>query len=53
VVLEISPKWKTYDGYRARLTSRYRKGAKQIEKEFAAGGLQLTHLSNANDGSDR
>ena len=49
MVLEISPKWKTYDDYMASLTSRYRKAAKQIEKEFAAGGLQLTHLSNPDD----
>lgn len=47
MVLEISPEWKTYDDYMASLTSRYRKAAKQIEKEFAAGGLELTHLSNA------
>jgi predicted N-acyltransferase len=33
----------------ASLTSRYRKSAKQIEKEFAEGGLQLTHLSNAGE----
>jgi hypothetical protein len=49
MVLEISPAWKTYDDYLASLTSRYRKAAKQIEKEFAAGGLQLTHLSNPDD----
>ena len=49
MVLEISPTWKTYDDYMASLTSRYRKAAKQIEKEFAAGGLALTHLRNADD----
>lgn len=49
MVLELSSKWKTYDDYMASLTSRYRKGAKQIEKEFAAGGLQLTQLSNADE----
>jgi hypothetical protein len=49
MVLEISTKWKTYDDYMASLTSRYRKSAKQIEKDFAAGGLQLTDISNPDD----
>lgn len=49
MVLEISPKWKTYDDYMSSLTSRYRKAAKQIEKEFAAGGLELTQLNNAGE----
>jgi predicted N-acyltransferase len=49
MVLEILPKWKTYDDYMASLTSRYRKAAKQIEKDFSAGGLQLTHLNNADE----
>lgn len=49
MVLEISPKWKTYDDYMASLTSRYRKSAKQIEKEFAAGDLELTTLSHPDD----
>ncbi|HEU4795104.1 MAG TPA: GNAT family N-acetyltransferase [Pyrinomonadaceae bacterium] len=49
MVLEISPQWKTYDDYMSSLTSRYRKAAKQIEKDFTAGGLQLTHLDNPAD----
>ena len=49
MVLEISSKWKTYDDYMASLTSRYRKAAKQIEKEFAAGGLEITSLNNADE----
>jgi Acetyltransferase (GNAT) domain len=49
MVVEISPKWKSYDDYMASLTSRYRKSAKQIEKDFAAGGLQLTQLSSPDD----
>jgi predicted N-acyltransferase len=49
MVLDISPKWKTYDDYMSSLTSRYRKSAKQIEKEFSAGGLQLTNLNNPDD----
>jgi hypothetical protein len=40
MVLEIAPQWKTYDDYLASLTSKYRKQAKQIEKEVtAAGGI--------------
>lgn len=38
MVLEIAPQWKTYDDYLASLTSKYRKQAKQIEKEVAAAG---------------
>jgi hypothetical protein len=49
MVLEISPQWKTYDDYMASLTSRYRKAAKQIEKDFSAGSLQLTHLNNSDE----
>lgn len=49
MVLEISPAWKTYDDYMSSLTSRYRKSAKQIEKDFNAGGLQLKHLADAED----
>jgi hypothetical protein len=49
MVLEISPTWKTYDDYLSSLTSRYRKSAKQIEKDFTAGDLQLTHLNNADE----
>ena len=36
MVLEISPKWKSYDDYLASLTSKYRKQSKQIEKEVDA-----------------
>lgn len=49
MVLEISSRWKTYDDYMSNLTSRYRKAAKQIEKEFNAGGLRLTHLTNPDE----
>jgi len=38
MVLDISPHWKSYDDYLASLTSKYRKQAKQIEKEVAAAG---------------
>jgi hypothetical protein len=48
MVLDISPKWQTYEDYLASLTSRYRKQAKDIAKEVAAAGLQVELL----DGPD-
>src|SRR5258705_8528361 len=45
MILDISPKWKTYEDYLASLTSRYRKQAKQIEKEVAAAGFQVELLN--------
>jgi hypothetical protein len=49
MVLEISPKWSSYDDYLASLTSRYRKSSKQIEKDFSAAGCQLEELNNPGD----
>lgn len=49
MVLEISPKWKSYEDYLASLTSRYRKGARQIEKEVAAAGCQVEDLNVPGD----
>jgi predicted N-acyltransferase len=46
MVLEISPKCKTYDDYLANLTSKYRKQAKQIEKEVEAAGCTLEEIKN-------
>ena len=45
MVLDISPKWATYEDYLASLTSRYRKQAKDIAKEVAAAGLQVELLN--------
>ena len=44
MVLEISPKWKSYDDYLASLTSKYRKQSKQIEKEVDAAGCTLSEI---------
>ena len=44
MVLDISPKWKSYDDYLASLTSRYRKQAKQIEKEVANAGCVIDEI---------
>jgi hypothetical protein len=45
MVLEISPKWKSYDDYLASLTSKYRKQSKQIEKEVEAAGCTVTEIT--------
>lgn len=46
MVLDISPHWKNYDDYMASLTSKYRKQAKQIEKEVAAAGCTVEDINN-------
>ena len=46
MVLEISPKWKSYDDYLGSLTSKYRKQAKQIEKEVEAAGCTVTEIKS-------
>ena len=44
MVLDISPHWKSYDDYLASLTSKYRKQAKQIEKEATAAGCTVEEI---------
>src|SRR6185436_3652404 len=44
MVLDISPQWKSYDDYMASLTSKYRKQAKQIEKEVDAAGCTVEEI---------
>lgn len=46
MVLEISPTWKSYDDYLASLTSKYRKQAKQIEKEVEAAGCTVEEIKS-------
>lgn len=46
MVLDIAPQWKTYDDYLANLTSKYRKQAKQIEKEVAAAGCTIEEIKS-------
>jgi hypothetical protein len=45
MVLDISPNWKNYDDYMASLTSKYRKQAKQIEKEVNAAGCTVEEIN--------
>jgi len=49
MVLDISPKWRTYEDYLASLTSRYRKQAKDIAKEVVAAGLQVDLLNGPDE----
>ena len=44
MVLDISPQWKSYEDYLASLTSKYRKQAKQIEKEATAAGCTVEEI---------
>ena len=46
MVLDIPAKWKTYDDYLASLTSKYRKQAKQIEKEVTAAGCTVEEIKS-------
>ncbi|HYO62432.1 MAG TPA: GNAT family N-acetyltransferase [Pyrinomonadaceae bacterium] len=47
MVLEISPRWRTYEDYLASLNSRYRKTARQFDKEVAAAGCALEEFGPA------
>jgi len=47
MVLDISAKWRTYEDYLASLTSRYRKQAKEIDKDVVTAGCQIEVLSGA------
>ncbi|MEA2205460.1 MAG: hypothetical protein QOE77_2236 [Blastocatellia bacterium] len=47
MVLDILPAWRTYEDYLASLTSRYRKAAKQIEKEVVAAGYRIEEIEPA------
>jgi hypothetical protein len=46
MVLEIPAGWRGYDDYLASLTSKYRKAARQIEKDVAAAGCAVEGLSD-------
>ena len=44
MVLDIPPGWRTYEDYLGSLTSRYRKAAKQIDKDILAGGCRVEEI---------
>ncbi|HEX8473423.1 MAG TPA: GNAT family N-acetyltransferase [Pyrinomonadaceae bacterium] len=44
MVLEIPQNWRSYEDYLASLTSKYRKTARQIEKDVTAAGCRVEEL---------
>lgn len=48
MVLDISPKWRSYADYLASLTSRYRKHARDVDKSVVDAGFQIEVLPTAN-----
>jgi len=44
MVLEISPRWRSYEDYLASLTSKYRKTARQIDKDVVTAGCTVEEL---------
>jgi predicted N-acyltransferase len=46
MVLDISPRWRSFEDYLASLNSKYRKTCRQIEKEVEAAGCRLEELTD-------
>lgn len=46
MVLELSPKWLSYEDYLASLNSKYRKTSRQIDKEISAAGCRVEALED-------
>ena len=44
MVMEISPRWKSYDDYLTSLTSKYRNTCKQIDKKVETAGCSVEYL---------
>lgn len=49
MVLNLSPKWRSYEDYLASLASRYRKHAKDVHKDIVDAGFQIEVLPTASD----
>jgi len=49
MVLDISPKWRSYEDYLASLTSRYRKQARDLDKDVTAAGCRVELLTGAGE----
>lgn len=47
MMLEISPQWRSYEDYLGSLTSKYRKTAKQIDKDVSAAGYSVEEVGSA------
>jgi hypothetical protein len=46
MVLELSPKWRSYEDYLASLNAKYRKTSRQIDKEILAAGCRVESLED-------
>ena len=46
MVMELSPKWRSYEDYLASLNSKYRKTSRQIDKEVLAAGCRVESLED-------
>ncbi|HEY1404860.1 MAG TPA: GNAT family N-acetyltransferase [Pyrinomonadaceae bacterium] len=46
MILELSPQWRVYADYLASLNSKYRKSARQIEKDVEAAGCRVETLED-------
>lgn len=46
MVLELAPSWDGYEDYLASLTAKYRKAARQIEKDVTAAGCTVEELKD-------
>jgi Acetyltransferase (GNAT) domain len=53
MVLQISPKWRSYDDYLAGLTSKYRKVSRQIDKEVAQAGCVVERLTDVESTAEK
>jgi predicted N-acyltransferase len=53
MVLDISPNWQTYDDYLGSLTSKYRKVAKEIDKDVLQAGCSVEPLKDVEANADR
>ena len=52
MVLEISPRWRSFEDYLASLNSKYRKTCRQIEKEVEAAGCRVEELTDVERHAD-
>jgi predicted N-acyltransferase len=52
MVLEISPRWRSFEDYLTSLNSKYRKTCRQIEKDVEADGCRVEELKNVERHTD-
>jgi predicted N-acyltransferase len=52
MVLEISPRWRSFEDYLTSLNSKYRKTCRQIEKDVEADGCRVEELKDVERHAD-